>query len=393
MTTPACKLSDDRIEIIRKEVRQSNLSLPGLEDELIDHLCCLVEDAMGAGCSFEEAYRNVKRNIPFESLKDIELQTLMLIDKKFDSMKRTLKISGLAGLVLVFLGSVLRVIRFPGGGPLLTLGVLILALGYLPALLLTLKKEKLLRRKRQLALTGIIASFSLLVSLLFAQMSWPLTGYVQLISWLFVLVFLVLLYGHIIRSEDNRVLNLSLLLFLVVLFLLNTTQYLKDLGNPKKEFYTYETSLPAGIRLFEQGSSTLYRQVSSTQANRYTQELQELKSRSDGIVALTVQMRDRLFNSREEQSRYVSRLFKPRVLTEKLESTAMQLGQEVERYHDFLLGLPAVTPALRDFIESSLRYGAYDFNNAPPISYNNLDRLIRDVRIAEYEMAMALIYR
>ncbi len=82
MEYPCYDLSDEEIEFIRKDVKKCEISFSHLEEELIDHLCCMVEYLLTEGFTFNETYKKVRKNVAFDSLKDIEIQTLLLINKK-----------------------------------------------------------------------------------------------------------------------------------------------------------------------------------------------------------------------------------------------------------------------------------------------------------------------
>lgn len=391
MERPLCSLSDKETAFIRLEVKKCGISFSHLEDELIDHLCCLTEEYLNEGFSFEEAFKRVRKDIALDSLKDIEIQTLLLINKKLRAMKTTLKISGIAGLASIIIASILKVLHLPGGGPLLTLGFLILAFAYLPVLAFALKKEKLLKRKRNLAWTGIIAAFLFLISILFTIMHWSLREYIIFLSWIIMLIFLIMLFINIMRSEENRVLHLSLVLFFTVLFVLDISIYLLNLNNPKVSRYTLEYNLRESVRLFEQGLDEKYMLLDSLVKPDQKEILRDLKTGTDEIIAETENIRDKLFISKEEQEKYNRKFFKNQRMAYDLESDVMQLEKNLKHYKDFLLEKASASPHLKAFIEQSIRFGAYDFNNAPPILYNNLEKLIRDTRIIENEF-LDMIY-
>ena len=385
MERPLCSLSDKETAFIRLEVKKCGISFSHLEDELIDHLCCLTEEYLNEGFSFEEAFKRVRKNIAFDSLKDIEIQTLLLINKKFRAMKTTLKISGIIGLASIIIASVFKVLHWQGAGVLLTLGFIILAFAYLPVLAFALKKEKLLKRKRNLALTGMIAAFLFLFSILFMIMHWAYRDYIILLSWIFVLIFLIMLVSNIMSSEENRVLHLSLVLFFTVLFVLDISIYLLNLNNPKVSRYTLEYNLHESVRLLEHGLQEKYMLSDSLAKPDQKIALRDLKANTDEIIAETENIRDKLFTSREEQEKYNRKFFKNQRMAYDLESEVMQLEKNLKQYRGFLLEMASASPHLKPFIEQSIQFGAYDFNNAPPILYNNLERIIRDIRIIENE--------
>jgi|WetSurMetagenome_2_1015567.scaffolds.fasta_scaffold67218_2 hypothetical protein len=386
MGNPYYKLSSDEISFISDEVKKSGISFSHLEEELIDHICCMVEELVNDGYTFESALKSVKKNIGIDSLKEIEIQTLILINKKFNAMKKTLKISGIVGLSAIVISSILKMMHWPGAGPLLTLGFLTLLLAYLPALLLTLKKEKILKRNMNLAYFGMAAAFVLLVSLLFSLMQWPYREYPIVLSWIFTLIFLIMLFSNIMKSEENRVLNLSLLLFFSVLFILDVTLSLISLGNPRLSKLTLENNIDQGINLYKQKTLHIYELLGTIKDNTKANEIVEIRTKTDEIISKIEETRNSLFPNKSEQENFSKHLFKNYVITNAIEHNAMSLSKDITEYREFMIGKVVSQPDLKIFIESSLIFGQAEFNNDPPIIYNNLQKLIRDIKISESEI-------
>jgi len=134
MKSPYYKLSRNEIEYIKKDVEKSELSVTHLEEELIDHLCCVVEEYISEGYTFEKALARVRNEVGIETLKEIEIQTVLSINKKLYAMKNTIKISGIIGLTAIVISSLFKVMHWPGAAILLTFGFVTFMLAYLPAL-------------------------------------------------------------------------------------------------------------------------------------------------------------------------------------------------------------------------------------------------------------------
>jgi hypothetical protein len=267
------------------------------------------------------------------------------------------------------------------------LGILSLSLAYLPVLYFTLKKNKLLKRKRHLTIVGIITAFFFSVNLLFLLMHWPLREYTQYISWIFIFIFLIMLFSSIIKSDDdNRILYLSLMLFFFILFIINITLYIKNLNNPKMSLYTIENNLEESIRLFEYRTDEIYRSLDSIRNYPRKKDLADIKENTDKIIIHIERTRKALFINKKEQEKFHEKLIKDYINIDKLEADAIKLEKEISRYRDFMLDKAASFPHLKTFLEQGIQFEKYDLNNYPPILYNNLNKLIRDIKIAEYEM-------
>jgi len=134
------ELTLDNINIIISDVRKQEISFSHLADELIDHLCCDVEDEMLNGLDFSEAYKRVKMKLGNRRLKEIQEETLYAVDTKYRRMKNTMKISGITGTILLGFAALFKIQHWPGAGIMLTLGALALAFVFLPSSLRVLWK-------------------------------------------------------------------------------------------------------------------------------------------------------------------------------------------------------------------------------------------------------------
>ena len=57
------ELSFQNIEDISLDIRRQEITFSHLADELIDHICCDVENEMQKGLSFTDAYGRVKQKM------------------------------------------------------------------------------------------------------------------------------------------------------------------------------------------------------------------------------------------------------------------------------------------------------------------------------------------
>jgi len=101
-------LTKEQVEHIMKDVEQAEIHVSHLQHDLVDHLCCAVEEEIWEGHSFEESYRKVRRKIGLGDLKQIQKDTLYLIDFKYRIMKTIVKIMGVLSLIMLAMASALQ---------------------------------------------------------------------------------------------------------------------------------------------------------------------------------------------------------------------------------------------------------------------------------------------
>lgn len=54
-------LSQGNLAIIQQAIIQSPISRSAMQEDIIDHLCCEVENRMARGCDFEKAFAQAIR--------------------------------------------------------------------------------------------------------------------------------------------------------------------------------------------------------------------------------------------------------------------------------------------------------------------------------------------
>ena len=199
------ELSLDNIDQINRFVRNQEISFSHLPDDLIDHICCDVENEMQNGLDFIEAYRRVKDKMGKRRLKEIQEETLYAVDKKYRQMKNTMKISGIAGTVLLGFGALFKIQHWPLAGTMATLGAVTLALVFVPSALGVLWKETHSRKKLFLFVSAFLAGMCFILGTLFKIQHWNGAGLILLLAGFFGLFFFVpALLVQKLQDQDNK---------------------------------------------------------------------------------------------------------------------------------------------------------------------------------------------
>lgn len=164
------------IDLISSDIRKQEITFSHLMDELIDHVCCDVECEMKQGLDFSEAYNKVRGKIGSRGLKEIQEETLFEVDTKYRKMKNTMKISGIAGTVMLGFAAVFKILHFPGSSVLMTLGALSLALIFMPSALVVLWKETHSGKRLFLFISAFLTGSTFILGILFKTNHWPAAG-------------------------------------------------------------------------------------------------------------------------------------------------------------------------------------------------------------------------
>ncbi len=199
-------LDSKHIRLIEADVENARITINNLSQELVDHICCEVENLMSSGKSFEEAYTIIKEQAGIKVLQQIQENTLYLIDKKYKTMKSTMKITGNVSLALIAIGTALKIFHYPGASIALLLGFVTLCFVFFPAAIYlnyTYKKDQ---KKPMLNLSILIGGIAFMIGVLFKLMHWPGASLLLFVGWSIILgIFLpILLFFKLKEAETGK---------------------------------------------------------------------------------------------------------------------------------------------------------------------------------------------
>ena len=200
---PELSLRD--IALISRDVSSQEIIFPHLADELIDHICCDVENEMRNGMSFHDAYSVVRGKIGRRRLKEIQEETLYAVDTKYRNMKRTMKISAIAGTVMLGFAALFKVMHWPGAGILLTLGAFTLAFVFMPSALTVLWKETHSSKRLFLFISAFITAMLFIIGVASKVQHWPLAALILMVASLSgIFAFIPALLAAKLKDQENR---------------------------------------------------------------------------------------------------------------------------------------------------------------------------------------------
>lgn len=193
-----------QIEQIEQVVDHAGIFYSHLRDDLIDHICCEIEEEVGKGQSFIEAFERVRKKVGIQVLKNIQQDTLYLLDKNYRTMKNTSKILGNVALAIMAFGALFKIQHWPGAGVMLVLSFFILGVFFFPtAIYINFKETKELKGKLYLHLSSFVGGIILMAGILFKLMHWPGSSWMLLFGWL-ILIVLFLPVLMIIKRQNSK---------------------------------------------------------------------------------------------------------------------------------------------------------------------------------------------
>ncbi len=184
---------DNHYERIRDDLVSRGLTYDRLLDDVLDHVCCMLEEELERGADFETSYRRVLSGIPENQLPLIQHQTLLNLDKTYQLMKKITYVFGLISLLVMLLGVIFKSLHWPGASMLLSAGMLMTVFGFLPFYFRSSYLEMKERTRPVYYVMGYITLSLLLLGTLFKTQHWPGAG-IALTVGVFLTVFGLLPY-------------------------------------------------------------------------------------------------------------------------------------------------------------------------------------------------------
>lgn len=124
------ELTTAQIAYIQQDVRARGLTLDDLADSLVDHLCCAIENSTET--DFYRAYATALASFGEAGLIKIQKETISLLIKKEETMKKTMYVTGYIATFLISTGLLFRLQHWTGAMIMLTLGIVLLNFAFLP---------------------------------------------------------------------------------------------------------------------------------------------------------------------------------------------------------------------------------------------------------------------
>ena len=108
-------LSEKQVDFILNDIRRNGIQTEELQLNLLDHICCVIENEMSPEKNFDEFYRSVLPRFFKKELKEIQEETdLLLTFKYYYAMKKIMLRSGMLSAATFIIGSFFKIMHWPG---------------------------------------------------------------------------------------------------------------------------------------------------------------------------------------------------------------------------------------------------------------------------------------
>jgi hypothetical protein len=205
-------ITDDQVDFILDDIEKRGVTTEDVRYNILDHVCCIIENEMNGESNFKEFYRNTIAQFYIKELGEIEEETQVLLTfKHYYAMKRTLKISGITSITLILLGVTFKTMHWPGASVMAVLGLGFFSLIFIPlniAMKFANDKEK---SNRLIMTVGMLAASAATMGVLCKIMHWQLANILMMSSllvfmFLFIPIYFVVNYKNP-ETKFNTIIN------------------------------------------------------------------------------------------------------------------------------------------------------------------------------------------
>lgn len=200
-------LSDQQIDYILDDISARGVKMESLQQNLLDHVCCIIEQNLEENGDFELFYATAIKTFYKTQLSEIEDETILLLTfKNYYAMRKTMLVTGAISAAAFILGSFLKLMVWPGAGLLLLLGFVMITFLFLPLLFIIKAREVSATRDKLILATGTFSGILYCISMLFLVNHWQGAHQIWMVT-LSVTAFLFLpsYFFTGIRKEETRV--------------------------------------------------------------------------------------------------------------------------------------------------------------------------------------------
>ncbi|MCZ4409984.1 hypothetical protein O3Q51_14275 [Cryomorphaceae bacterium 1068] len=199
------KLSEEQIIFIRKTLMDEGIQNESLTDDVLDHICCVVEVLLKRGKNFDEALNEAIDDLAPNGLIDLEIQTRYLLNsKRTITMKKLMYLIGFLGAATLSSGMIFKLMHWPGANVMSVVGLVALVFVFVPLLALDFYRYEVSKAlsSRFSFFSGVIATVLIAVSIVFKMLHLQGASVLLVVGgFIFVFAFLPFLFFSLYKKS------------------------------------------------------------------------------------------------------------------------------------------------------------------------------------------------
>ncbi len=237
------RISDQQIDYILNDISARGVEMESLQQNLLDHICCVIENNLEENGDFENFYQKTVKTFYKDALWEIEEETLQLLTyKNYYTMKKIMIYSGTFSVFGFIAGSIFKMMHWPGASAILLLAMITISLVFLPLLFVLKSREVSTVKDKMMIAVGTIFGILFSLSSLFKIMHWPGANVMWFMALgLLLFVFIPLYFFSGIRNPDTKVNTIITTIILIaaggMLFALTNVRSSSHVNRSKLKHY------------------------------------------------------------------------------------------------------------------------------------------------------------
>jgi hypothetical protein len=110
------QLDDNQVTLILDRIIADGVTSKALQNDLLDHYCCFIEERLLPGADFEQVYNMAFQNITPNGMHEIEQELYFTLNfNQFITMKRIIYLLGFITVFVISTGIMFKTLHWPGG--------------------------------------------------------------------------------------------------------------------------------------------------------------------------------------------------------------------------------------------------------------------------------------
>lgn len=199
-------LTNKQIDFILDDIKNKGILTEDIRLNILDHVCCIIENEMEAGMNFIEVYQNTITKFYKKELSEIEIETQILLTyKNYYTMKKTIKTSGVTSIILIMIGVIFKSMHWPGAGAIVIFGLAFFSLIFIPLNVILMYKDDEQKRNRLTMTLGLLTASAGIIGGLLKILEWPHANIIMFISLIiFMLIFIPIYFIVNYRQPESK---------------------------------------------------------------------------------------------------------------------------------------------------------------------------------------------
>jgi hypothetical protein len=198
------QLNDEQTMMILDQIAADGVTDNDLQNELLDHYCCFIEEILLTGADFESAYKIAFQAITPNGMHEIQEELYFILNHKQQTiMKRTIYFSGFLTVFCISTLIMFKTMHWPGASILFVAAFLSVI-----ATAIILFSNSIKHWRSHTAgynvrvVTGFISALLISVGAIFKSLHYPTAG-AQVVAGVLLLnlIFLPLFFYHLYHGE------------------------------------------------------------------------------------------------------------------------------------------------------------------------------------------------